>query len=482
MSKRRDFIKATVLSGASLAFTSACRPWRSSAPTVDPLGAFRASLGGRVIVPGDQDYDTLRRCMFRNPATDKHPAVLAQCHHDNDVARSIDFARRQRLTISVRSGGHSFLGWGTGNGLVIDVSPMKNIMVDPARRIVRVGAGVNAQEMLSATAKHGLAPVLGQCGSVGAGLALGGGLGWLSGMHGASCDNLVSARLITAETDSVTADAGRNADMYWAIRGGGGNFGVVTSFEYRLHPVREVIAGALTYSVRDARAVLRFFRTFMSAAPDELQALAYLTSTKGGSLLIILVHAGDLNAGEKLVDDFRRFMVPQRDRVQRRAYVDTYTMPPYEDDDDPGCTFHAIRGSYLQHLSEEAIDVVLARFADPPPACEFGFDLDHYTHGELCRVAPDSTAFELRSPGAVHVAFGASWEAPERAASCSDWLDETWRQLQPYSGGRMYANYMSAEGDSAAKAAYGRNYARLLTIKRRFDPDNVFRGNLNIAP
>jgi FAD/FMN-containing dehydrogenase len=484
MRTRRDFIKTTVLTGAALAFTGSCRRsrGRAAATDTDAFRNFRANLGGRVIVPGDPEYNEARQVAWWNPETDKHPAMIAQCEREDDVARCIDFARRQELKLAVRSGGHSFLGWGTGDGLVLDVSRMKDIALDPVQRKVRVGAGVTAGEMLSAAAKHGLAPVLGECASVGAGLALGGGLGWLSGKYGATCDNLLAARLITAGTDSATTDTVSNEDLYWAIRGGGGNFGVVTSFEYRLHPVREVLAGGFAYPARGAGSLVRFFRDFMSTAPDELQAFAYLTSSGGGTLMVVLVHAGDLNAGERLVGQFRRFRAPQRDWVQRRAYADTYTMPPYSDDDGPSCEFHAIRGSYLERLSDEAIDVVLARFAEPPPACDFGFDLDHYTHGAVCRVAPESTAFELRAPGGVHVAFGAGWDAPERAAACTTWLDETWRQLQPYAGGRMYANYMSADGDSAAKAAYGRNYARLISIKKKYDPDNVFRGNLNIRP
>ncbi len=172
---------------------------------------------------------------------------------------------------------------------------------------------------------------------------------------------------------------------------------------------------------------------------------------------------------------------PKSDWVQRRAYADTYTMPPYGGG-GASCASHAIRGSYLERLSDEAIDTVLARFPEAPPACEFGFDFDHYMHGEVCRVAPDSTAFELRTPGAVHLAFGMEWDEPERAKACTAWLDETWRQLQAFSGGRMYANYISVEGDASARAAYGRNYSRLVSIKRKYDPGNLFQGNLNIRP
>ncbi len=483
MSTRRDFIKATVLAGASLSITTACRRIRGPATAADSdaFRKFRASLSGRVILPGDPEYDKARRVAWWNPATDKHPAMQVQCETDDDVARCIDFARQQELKLAVRSGGHSNMGWGTGDGLVIDVSRMKDITLDAAQARVRVGTGVTAEEILAASAKYGLAPVLGECGSVGAGLALGGGLGWLSGTYGSASDNLVSARMVTAGTDSVTTDAVSQPDLYWAIRGGGGNFGVVTTFEYKLHPVRESLAGGFAYPIGDAGAVIRFFREFMSSAPDGMQALAYLSAGGGGSLMIVLVYTGDLDAGDKLVSQFRKFKTPQRDWVQRRAYADTYTMPPFSDE-GPACAFHAIRGTYLERLSDEAIDLVLARFAEAPPACDFGFDLDHYMHGEVCRVASDSTAFELRLPGAVHLAFGCEWDSPDREAACTAWLDETWRQLQPYSGGRIYTNYASTEGESASKAAYGRNYSRLVSIKKRYDPDNVFRNNLNIQP
>lgn len=481
MSTRRDFIKAAAFAGAS--FTSACRRFRGPAGAANShaFRNFRASLSGRVILPGDTEYDQARRVVWWNAATNKHPAIVAQCKTGGDVARCIDFARHQELKLAVRSGGHNWMGWGTGDGLVVDLSRMKSIAVDPIQRKVRVGAGVTAEEMVAATAKHGLAPVLGECGTVGAGLALGGGLGWLSGMYGATCDNILSGQVVTAGADFVTADAMSNRDLYWAIRGGGGNFGVVTSFEHRLHPVREVLAGGFAYKIRDARAVIRFFRDFMATAPDELQALTALDSAGDGILIVLLVYAGDFREGERLVSQLRKFRTPQRDWVQRRAYADTYTMPPYSDE-GPSCEFHEIRGSYLERLSDDAIDVVLTRFAEAPPACGFGFDLDHYMHGEVCRVAPDSTAFELRAPGAVHIAFGVEWTAPERAAACVSWLDETWKQLQPYSGGRVYVNYASVDGERAAKAAYGRNYSRLVSIKKRYDPDNVFRGNLNIRP
>jgi FAD/FMN-containing dehydrogenase len=415
-----------------------------------------------------------------NSATDKRPAMIAQCARPDDVARCVEFGRRYDLPIAVRSGGHSFLGWGTcDDGLVIDLSSMKSISIDPGRRTVRAGAGVIGQELVSAAGRHGLAPVLGECGTVGiAGLTLGGGVGWLTGKHGAACDNLVSAHVMTTDSRSIVASATSNPDLYWAIRGGGGSFGIATSFELRLHAVREVLAGGFTYPVRDARGVLRFYRDFMAAAPDELQALAYVTPAGGGVLNVIVVYVGDFAEGERLISPLRKVASPVRDTVQRRPYPETITMPPYAE--YVPSVFSAVRGTYLERLSDEAIDVALDRFAQAPPACALGFD--HYMHGAVCRVAPDSTAFDLRAPGALHVWIAPQWDIPAAAASAMAWTNETWDLLQPYSGGRMYANYQSVEGESAVRAVYGRNYPRLASLKWKYDPANVLQRNQNIRP
>lgn len=451
----------------------------------DALKRFKTNFNGHVVLPGDAEYEKLRRVRMWNPQSDKHPAIIAQCKNEQDILRCIDFAHQHHLEVAVRSGNHSFLGWGTTEGgLVIDLSKMKGVEFNPLKRTARVAAGTTSGEILAVTSQYGLAPVLGECGSVGSGLVLGGGLGWLSGKYGATCDNLISARVITAGGTSMTASENTNPDLYWAIRGGGGNFGVATSFEYRLHPVREVIAGGFTYPTSEARSMLRFFRDFMATAPDELQSLAYLTSAGNGTFLVLFVYSGDLNEGEKLIASFRKIKSPTKDWVQRRTYAETYTMPPYGsgDNESTPCPFHIIKGSYIEQLSDEAIGLVLDRYAHPPPGCEFGFDFDHYMHGAVCRVAPDATAFELREAGAVHLAFGAEWKDPKDTVTCTNWLNETWEQLQKYSGGRIYSNYQCTEGKSTEKAIYGTNYSRLASIKKKYDPENFFRRNQNIKP
>ena len=467
MRTRRQFVKQTLGSGVALMLAAVRERSVFAAASIDPsaIQKLRASLRGRLVLPGDGTYDTARRVSWMNSATDRRPAMIAQCARPDDVARCVEFGRRHDLTVAVRSGGHSFLGWGTcDDGLVIDLSSMKSISIEPGKRTVRAGAGVIGQDLVTAAGRYGLAPVLGECGTVGiAGLTLGGGVGWLSGKHGAACDNLLSATVMTTDGRSIVANANSNPDLYWAIRGGGGSFGIATAFEYRLHAVKEVLAGGLTYPLRDARAVLRFYGEFMAAAPDELQALAYLTPAGGGVLNVIVVYIGDFTEGERVIGPLRKVASPVRDTVQRRPYPETITMPPYAE--YTPSVFSAVRGAYLERLSDAAIEIALERFAQAPPGCAIGFD--HYMHGAVCRVAPDSTAFELRAPGALHVWIAPQWDAPAAAAATMAWTNETWDRLQPHSGGRMYANYQSVEGESAVKAIYGRNYARLASLKRK---------------
>ncbi len=485
---RRRFIKQAAMASCMLAVMGSCR--QTSKLFRLPIGSdalkkFKTNFNGRVILPGDAEYEKVRRVLFWNPASDKHPAIIAQCKNEDDILRCVDFAHQHQLEVAVRSGNHSYLGWGTSEGgIVIDLSKMKGVECDPMKRTGKVAAGNTSAEILAVTSQYGLAPVLGECGSVGSGLALGGGLGWLSGRYGATCDNLISARVISAGGRSLIANESSNPDLYWGIRGGGGNFGIVTSFEYRLHPVKEVVAGGFTYPTSEARSMLRFFRDFMSTAPDELQALAYLTSAGNGTFLVLFVYSGNLNEGEKLLSTFRKFKAPLKDWVQRRNYSEIYTMPPYTAGDDKStpCPFHVIKGSYIEVLSDEAIDLVLDRFAHPPPGCEFGFDFDHYMHGEVCRVPRDATAFELREAGAVHLAFGAEWKDPKDTVTCTNWLNDTWELLQKYSGGRVYSNYESTAGKSTVKAIYAGNYSRLASIKKKYDPENFFRRNQNIKP
>src|SRR5215472_13915511 len=319
---RREFVKQSAMTAGMLAFGKF-----KIFPTVDKdaINKLKSKLSGNLILTGDPGYDKARRVFALNPDTDKHPAIVAQCRSEEDVLRCIDFAHRQQMEVAVRSGNHSFLGWGScDKGIVIDLSQMKSVAVDPAKRKVQVSTGNTAEEIWAATGTHGLAPVLGECGTVGAGLALGGGLGDLSGKYGATCDNLVAARVITADGRTLKTDAVTNEDLFWAIRGGGGNFGVATLIEYQLHPVGEVLTGRFVYPISKAKSVLRHFREFMATAPDELQAACVLMSHHGGELSVQSVYTGNLDEGERLLDSFRKFQTPGQDSVKRISYREIY--------------------------------------------------------------------------------------------------------------------------------------------------------------
>lgn len=487
MATRRQFITGVITSGATLALGISCtrqQPGAMGTSDVDraAVDAFRASLQGRLILPDDRSYETAQRIFFWNSRTARRPAMIAQCAGADDVARAIEFAHGHRMPVAVRAGGHSFLGWSTGDGLVIDVSPMKAIAVDPGKRTVRAGAGVTSGELVAATARYGLAPVVAQVSSVGiAGLTLGGGLSWLSGRYGAVCDNLLLAELLTADGRAITADATRNPDLFWALRGAGANVGVTTAFEYQLHPLPDIVAGTFAYPMRDARAVLHFFRDFMAEAPDELQAYAWFGWLPGGdrSVEIVLCYSGNSNDAEGVIRPLRAVANPVLDSVRRRSYADVLDLRA-DRGESVTTAFSAVKGTYLEQLSGPAIDVVLDHTARAPRGCMMG--LDHYMHGAICRIAPDATAFSLRPAGALHVWIAALWDDPLLEAPCTTWIDDTWTALQPYTGGRIYANYQSVEGDAANKAVYGASYSRVTSIKRKYDPTRFFQRNQNIRP
>ena len=477
---RREFIKLSAMTTAAVPLLFSCGQIAGSfGSSFDPdaIKKFRKNFSGQIILPGDAEYEARRWSRIINPTMDKHPAIIAACKKEEDVLRSVEFARKYQLEIAVRSGNHSNMGWGTcDKGIVIDLSKMKGITVDANKRTAVVTTGVTAEELLSATVPHGLAPVLGECGSVGSGNVLGGGLGWLVGKYGATCDNLISANIITAEAEMRKADSVTNEDLFWAIRGGGGNFGIASSFIYRLQPVKEMLGGSLLYSVDKARAVFRFFSEFMSTAPDELQAECFLTRDK---FWVDFVYYGNLDAGELILDKFRKFSKPEQDSVKRRPFSEIYNM---SDDPSTPSRFNSEKGTYLEQLSDEVFGLVLDSLAQAPRPGTAYFNFSHYMHGEVCRVLPDATAFELRKPGAAHLAFWVTWQDSANTVACIKWHNELFDRLQAFSGGRIYANYMSSPGGATAKAVFGSNFLRLAQVKKKYDPNNIFHLNQNILP
>ncbi len=436
----------------------------------------RASLAGTLVLPGDAAYDEARGVW--NASIDRRPAAVVRCAGVDDVARALEFARRHDLVVAVRGGGHSFAGKSTcEGGLVIDLSSMKRIEIDVANRIARAEGGCTLADFDAATTALGLATTMGTAPPTGiAGLTLGGGLGWLMSRHGLACDNLIGARVLTADGRRVHAGGGEHDDLLWGLRGGGGNFGVVTTLEYRLHPVTTVLAGAITYPIAQARDVLRHYRDVVRTSPDDLTTMAgVLPLATGPGFGVGVCWSGEPAAGEGALAPLRRFGAPLEDTVRGRPYaeIQAFLSPP------PMRLGSYARSSFLGELDDAAIDVMAAHASPEVPAICLFF-LEH-VHGAVTRVRPDESAFVHRGDGHSFVAL-ALWVEPEHADAASGWVRDFFAAMKPHLRSGVYSNYLADEGDARVRAAYGSAYERLVTLKRRWDPSNVFRMNQNVAP
>jgi len=442
------------------------------------LDELRSVLRGPAIVPGDAHYDDART--LHNAMIDKRPAVIAQCTGVADVKAALDFGRRSGLEIAVKSGGHNVAGKALcDGGLVIDLSTMKGIRVDAPGGTARAQPGLTWGEFDRETQLFGLATTGGAVSTTGiAGLTLGGGLGWLQRKHGLTCDNLLSADVVTADGRLLTASETENADLFWGLRGGGGNFGIVSSFEYRLHPLGPVLAGPMLYPVEAAREVFDFHREFSAQAPDELFSefgLAPLPDGRPGAFLF-LFYAGPPEEGERIVRPARELPPPLEDFLDVHAYCDVQQM--FDADLAPGL-YNYWKSSDLAELSDGVIETLLEFYARAPSPGAMVV-IDQYG-GAVARVPDDATAFGHRH-AAYDVVIIALWSDPSETEPHVEWARGLWTALQPYAEDSVYVNYLGDEGEQRIRAAYGEHYARLSALKRRYDPDNVFRNNQNIEP
>ena len=480
---RRNFINQTAVLASGLG-CSVGGAWMSAADpeiSVESLALLRKQLKGRLVLQSDTDYESARRVFYWNPKTERRPLAVVQCGHEEDVVRAVEFARRFALEVAVRSGGHSHLAWGSSNGLVIDVSPLKKITVDPERRIVRAQAGATSGEVARAAAEKGLVPVLGQCPGVSAtGVTLGGGLGWLSGLFGACCDNLLSARLVTADAQSLEVNEDSDPELLWGMRGAGANFGVTTSLELRLHSIGEVLGGDIHFAVRDARAVVRGFRDIMQAAPDGFQATLNLTPGERG-VFLSFCHVGDESEGDRLLRKFRSIANPFREIVRRQPFGELAEKAAATNPGNtPSPPFRAIQTVYRDCITDEIIDIVVDQLAHASPDLILG--LSHYMHGQVCRVKPDATAFPHRAAHSVHLRAAFNWSDPQAGEKRFAWGEEWLRLLRPTSDERIYANYQTYDTKAGSRSLFGSNTDRLLALKSKHDPTNFFRRNANVAP
>jgi FAD/FMN-containing dehydrogenase len=438
---------------------------------------FADSFTGHVILPADASYEHARRVW--NHAVDRRPAIIAPCASNDDVVRAIDFARQNNLLVAVRSGGHSFAGHGTcDGGLVIDLSPMKRLEIDPVAKSVRLQPGVLAGELDLATNAFAMAVPLGSCPSVGvAGYALGGGEGALTPKLGFGCDSITRVEIVTADGRILDADAEENADLFWAVRGGSGNFGVVTGLEFRLHPVGEVLAGHLKYPIHQACEVLHFLNNYAPTIPDELFLLAAVLPFPGERMLdIAVVWSGDEKEGRRVLHPLRTFLIPCEDSITAKPYIEEQR----EGSDAPsdGDYSSCRRGGHLERLDDDAIEVIVD-FASSAPSESSGITM-MYWHGPWCS-QPHDNAFGFRRVGYEYWVHS-YWQEDGAREDSIRWVIDFFAALKPLSSGAVYVNDLENEGDARVRAAYGDNYQRLAKIKRKYDPANFFRVNQNIRP
>jgi hypothetical protein len=433
---------------------------------------FASQITGRVITHEAPDYESAR--LVFNRAFDRRPALIVRCRAAYDVARSLDFAQTHNLPLAVRSGGHNRAGFSTcDDGLVIDLSAMNRVEVDPRKHVARAEAGALVRDLDQATQRFGLATTSGGCPTVGiAGLTLGGGEGLLMSKYGAPCDNLISAQLVTVDGRHVEASQRSNPDLFWAIRGGGGNFGVATAFEYRVYRVTNVLAGTMTYPPGRISELLRAFAQFVVAAPDEMNVVGALVPSEQGTRFHMLVcHCGDPRQGNDLLKPLRA-LKPQDDKIRVSSYLETQaTINPYTP------VAHFQTDLFLPELSASAIASITTATNDGPPNIRV-FIVPIY--GAIARVPVNETAFPLRKPG-YEVDIMGRWSNPSEKEKAVQWVKSLRDELQPFAHG-VYANQLGETSEDLVRAAYGPNYARLVEIKKKYDPTNVLRLNQNIKP
>jgi FAD/FMN-containing dehydrogenase len=448
--------------------------------TAPAVATFRARLHGEAVTPADPGYDEVRRVW--NAMVDKRPALIARCVDADDIVAAVRFAREQDLPISIRGGGHNVAGLAVSDGgLMIDCAPMKGIAIDPQTQTARADPGVLWGEFDQATQEHGLATVGGVVSTTGiAGLTLGGGQGWLTGKYGLTLDNLLAADIVTADGERVRASAEEHPDLFWALRGAGANFGVVTSFEYRLHPVGPtVLGGMVVHPLAQAREVLRFHREFAAAQPDELTTYAALLTTSDGAQVVALVccYAGSPEEGERAVAPLRGFGSPVADTIGPMPYL---AVQGIIGQGFPAGRLNYWKSTLLREIGDEVIEA-LVNFAGRVPSPLSAIAIAD-THGTYGRVAADATAYAHRDLP-FDLVILSSWTDPAESDRNITWTRALYEAVRPHAGAGVYVNDLDRdEGQERVREAYGANYARLAELKRQWDPNNVFRTNHNITP
>ena len=438
------------------------------------------AFNGSLVVPGDAGYDDVRA--VHNGLIDKRPGVIARCHNVADVRDAVVFGRDADLEISVRGGGHNVAGRAvTEGGLMIDLSLMRGVDVDPARRLARAQGGATWNEYNRATGAYGQATTGGVVSTTGvAGLTLGGGLGWLMGQHGLAIDNVTQVELVTADGQVRMVNADNEPDLFWALRGGGGNFGVAASFEFQTHPLEMVLGGLVAHPLPAAPEVVDTYRQFTKELPDEASVFCGLVHAPDGSgmklCVLVMCHAGELGQAESDLRPLREFGPPVLDLVQPMPYAVVNTLL---DDAFPKGALNYWKSAFFTELSDAAVRTMIEAF-EAAPSPMTGMVVEHF-HGAVCRVDPAATAYPHREPG-YNLLLAGQWLDPAETEANVAWVRETYAALGPYMAPRSYVNYLGDDESDRVRSAYGANYERLVEIKRRYDPNNLFRLNHNVDP
>ena len=440
-----------------------------------------ARVSGPVLKADDAGYDAARA--VHNGLIDRRPAVIVRCRKASDVVAALAVARRGGLEVSVRGGGHNVAGRAvTDGGVMIDLAEMKGIQVDPDSGTLRAEGGVTWAELNDAAGVHGLAVTGGAISTTGiAGYTLGGGLGWLMAKHGLASDNLLGVELVTADGNVLDVKADSHPDLFWAVRGGGGNFGVATSFTYRLHPLQTVVGGLIAHPIDAAPDLLRFYRDAVASCSDDLTVWAGLVHAPDGSgtklSALVVFHTGDASSAERDLAPFKSWGSPLMVEVGPMPYP---AMNTILDEGYPAGSLNYWLSSFTRGLPDELIEMAVARFASvPSPMAAILFE--HF-HGAVTRVGVTETAVPHRDEG-WNLLLPTVWTDPNDTAANVAWTRDTFAALQPHFGSGRWLNYLGDDqADDAIRAAYGQNYDRLVEVKRRYDPDNVFHLNHNIVP
>jgi FAD/FMN-containing dehydrogenase len=457
-------------------------------PGDEDVQAFHDRMHGEVLHPGDEGYGEARTVW--NAMIDKYPAMIARCSGAADVMTAVDLAREHDLLLSVKGGGHNFAGTAVcDDGLMIDLSEMNSVRVDPQARTARVGPGATWADFDHEAQAFGFATTGGLVSTTGvAGLTLGGGQGYLARKHGLTIDNLIGADVVTADGELVRASAEENPDLFWGLRGGGGNFGVVTAFEFELHPVGpEVLGGPVFHPYEDAAEALRFYREFTADAPDELACYALIVRVppeppfpepdRGEpSLAFAVCYTGPIDEGRELLAPLREFGDSIVDAVQPIPYA--ALQQSFDDGSPEGYRWYT-KSHYLGGLSDDAIDTIL-EYTNPFPGPLTQVALEPMG-GAIGRVEPTATAFPHRD-AAYSLGIWPGWADPENDDDLIAWAREFHEAMAPYATDGVYANYLDRDERDRVEAAYGVNYDRLVNVKNRWDPENRFRLNQNVEP